>query len=98
MYAYAKGKKLTFVKEGKELLICYGKGNECPKGEEPFWTIYFVMVLCGSLAYTFNLYFNTKRSTAKNYNQAVEDFCKGIELKTGKMADAESKQAKEALG
>lgn len=96
--ANIEGHKIKFVKDGKNFIIGYGKGNECPDGEEPYWVSYFIVILCGKLQYICNLYFNTKKSTTKNYNQAVEEFCAGIDVNPANLKKAEAASVKEALG
>lgn len=74
------GSKIKIVNGGEGYLIGYGKGNECGSKDEPYWCVYFVVIFLGDLQQICNFYFNSKRTTAKNYNQCIEDFCRGIKV------------------
>lgn len=75
---------VKFVKGGDGYIIGYGKGNECQSKDEPYWAVYYVVIMLKNKQYMCNLYFNSKKTTAKNYNQTLEDFCNGIEVGGGK--------------
>jgi len=74
------GSPIKIIDGGEGYLIGYGKGNECNSDDEPYWVIYFVVVFFGDMQQTCNLYFNSKRTTAKNYKQTIEEFCQRISV------------------
>lgn len=74
------GSPIKIIDGGEGYLIGYGKGNECNSDDEPYWVVYFVVVFFGDMQQTCNLYFNSKRTTAKNYKQTIEEFCQGISV------------------
>ena len=85
---------VKFVKGGDGYIIGYGKGNECQSKDEPYWAVYYVVIMLKNKQYMCNLYFNSKKTTAKNYNQTLEDFCNGIEVVGGKKKKSASKEKK----
>lgn len=91
-------KILKTVKEGKNYIIAFGKGNECGSDESSYWITFFVAILCGSLQYTGNLYFNTKKAKLSDYSKAVETFCKHITVNTKKTKKAATDRLRAELG
>lgn len=85
---------VKFVKGGDGYIIGYGKGNECQSKDKPYWAVYYVVIMLKNKQYMCNLYFNSKKTTAKNYNQTLEDFCNGIEVGGGKKKKSASKEKK----
>lgn len=67
-------KKPKYILQNENIIIAYSKKAEAGKEEEPYWVSYYVVMLTIAANAVFELRFNYRRSTAKNYNQAVEDF------------------------
>ncbi len=67
-------KKPKYILQNENIIIAYSKNAEAGKEEEPYWISYYVVMLTIAANAVFELRFNYRRSTAKNYNQAVEDF------------------------
>ncbi len=93
-----EGRKVKFIKEGPSYLIAYGKGNECEDGTEPYWVSYFIIVLCGILQYTYNLYFNFQKAGDAEYIEAVESFCSKIQVNVDDIEEAQANNLCEELG
>ena len=92
------GRNMKIAKEGTNSLLAYGKGNECGNPAEPYWVSYFVMILCGSLHYSANLYFNSKKTNESEYTKAVENFCSHITFNTDDLGEVESDLLRDELG
>ncbi|MBP5607307.1 MAG: hypothetical protein J6X66_03445, partial [Lachnospiraceae bacterium] len=67
-------KNVRIFMENDNITLAYGKNGEAGKDEEPYWKSYSLIFLTEASAWLFELRFNYRRSTAKNYNTAVEDF------------------------
>ena len=67
-------KKPKYILQNENIIIAYSKNAEAGKEEEPYWISYYVVMLTIAAKAVFELRFNYRRSTAKNYNQAVENF------------------------
>jgi len=67
-------KKPKYILQNENIIIAYSKNAEAGKEEEPYWISYYVVMLTIAANAVFELRFNYRRSTAKNYNRAVEDF------------------------
>ena len=86
-----KCKNVRFIIENDDITVAYGKKAEAGKEEEPYWISYSLIVLSEKLSWLFELRFNYRRSTAKNYNRAVEDF--GSRLAAVKVSPADELKA-----
>lgn len=89
--------KLNYVKEGKNLLIAYGKGSECNNEAEPYWVKYAIVVFCGVLQYTFNICFNSLKADDEEYAEAVETFCGYVHIEPSDYEKAEAEQTGKEL-
>ena len=96
--SYFDGREITIIREGEKYLIGYGKGNECENNNEPYWVIYFIVIFCGSLQYTCNLYFNSEKADPEEYVQVIEEFCNKIQINNDAINKAESELLKQKLG
>ena len=64
----------------KGLIIGFRKGVENKPDEENEWVSYAISVYHNNTSYFANLFFNGKKTTDKNYEQAVRTFCSEIRI------------------
>ena len=98
-YSYTeKDLPVSVVKEDKEFIILFSKSRESfdPKN---YWVSYYAMIVHGVFMYGCNFFFNSKRSTKKNYEETVKEFLEKITpLSAKKSKEYQETKSKERLG
>ena len=89
---------ISIVTEDKEFLVLYSKSRESSDPSN-YWVSYYAMIVHGVLMYGCNFFFNSKKSTKKNYEETVKEFLEKITpLSAKKSKEFQEKKAKETLG